>query len=244
MNKLFIILFSVFSFGLRGQISNCEKLNDAIIQENSVLFKKILSKNIDFNCKSKIYKSPLGTASAYGNKEFVQLLLKKKVDVNNTQFINRKVIDNALFDALSICPQKLEPQIISPAKMSEEKKRNKKNVCTNKDKEEIVRILVAYGANALILDEDNTTTLMMASMYGRSEILELLLNKGVNINARNSYGKTALIYAVVNNDYKSVKVLILAGADALIKDNDGKTALDIAKENNFEKLVILLSSSK
>ena len=53
-----------------------------------------------------------------------------------------------------------------------------------------------------------------------------------------------MIYATNNDDYNSVKILLLSGADISIKDNDGKIALDIAKENNFEKIVILLSSSK
>lgn len=242
MRNIITVLFFIFYFTTHAQISECEKLNEAIIQGNQTEFKRILSKNIDVNCSTKYGGVPLGTACAYGNKEFVKLLLQKKSNPNIFQFYNGKSLGTPLFDALSICSQQLEPKLIDPVKIKLTKKGTKKEECNKKIKNDIAKILIENGADVLAINEDNTTTLMMASMYGRCKILTLLLNKGVNINARNNYGNTALIYAANNNDYTSVNILILAGADVLIKNNEGKTALDIANENKFEKIKKLLSS--
>lgn len=241
MKKLIIILLSIFYITLCAQATKCKELNEAIIQENQVKFKNILLENIDINCKSQDGRSPLGTASAYGNKQFVSLLLQKRADPNIIQFNNGKSVGTPLFDALSICAQQLEPKLIDPVKINFKKTQTKKFVCSNKVKDEITKILIDNGADILAADEDGTNTLMMASMYGRSNIIKLLIDKGVNINARNNYGNSALIYAVSKNDYPSVNILILAGADASIKNNEGKTVLDIAKENHFEKIISLLS---
>jgi ankyrin repeat protein len=243
MKKIIVVLFSIFYIVLGAQTAECKKLKDAVIQENNKEFNQLLSKNTNVDCVSKNDKSALGIACAYGNKEFVKLLLQKRADPNIVQFYNGKSIGTPLFDALSICSQTLEPKLLDPVKISSVKQQVKKESCTPKIKDEITLMLIENGANVLLVDDDHITTLMMASMYRRSDkVLTLLIDKGVDINARNSYGKTALMYAVINNDCRSVKRLTSFGADTSIKDNEGKTALDIAKENNFKKISTFLSA--
>lgn len=242
MKKFLSIISCVFYLIVNAQISECDKLSDAIIQNNSKVFKQLLSKNI--NCISQSGNSPLGIASSRGDVEFVQTLLKNKANPNIKQFYNGKSIGTPLFNALSFCEQKLEPKLIDIAQMNSEKKQNKVKTCNNDKKDCIVKLLINSGADVKMVDDDKTTSLMIAAMNNRSNILKFLIDNGVNINAQNNFKNSALIYATNNNDYNSVKILVLSGADISIKDNDGKTALDIAKENNFEKIVKVLSPPK
>lgn len=240
MKKFLLIISSIFYVIVNAQISECDKLSNAIIQNNSKEFRQLLSKNV--NCISQSGSSPLGIASSRGDIEFVQILLKNKANPNIIQFYSGKSIGPPLFNALSICEQTLEPQLTDAARMNSQKKQIKAKTCNNDKKDCIAKLLIKNNADVKIVDGNKTTSLMIAAINNRSNLLKILIDKGVNINAQNNFKNSALIYAVNNNNYDSVKILVSSGADISIKDSDGKTALDIAKENNFEKIVTLLSS--
>ncbi|MBW1657935.1 ankyrin repeat domain-containing protein [Flavobacterium quisquiliarum] len=233
-----LLLLFILSNCCLAQNNNCTKLNESIIQGNNSLSEKLIGKIPDVNCRTDV--SPLSTACLYGNLNIVQLLIKKDADVNLIQYNNdNKSEGSAIFSALSICPQSLDPILIDVAKLSLNKVAKPKS-CSIKTKNEIALLLIKSGANLDIKTEDNTTVLMASAMNNRHQLIPLILKKGLNIDAQNSYGNTALIYAVYSGNIETVKCLVKNKANLHVKNNLGKTAIDIAKENNAENILQLL----
>jgi ankyrin repeat protein len=103
---------------------------------------------------------------------------------------------------------------------------------------ELVRLLLAHGANPHIVSSDRETTLMAACGTGfingynrqrtpaeRLEVVKLLIDVGEDVNAADSYGITPLMVAANLGDIAIVQYLIDKGADLaahdLGKKNDG-----------------------
>jgi uncharacterized protein len=103
---------------------------------------------------------------------------------------------------------------------------------------ELVKLLLAHGADPHIQSSDRETTLMAASGTGfingyhrlrppaeRLEVVKLLIDLGEDVNAADSYGITPLMVAANLGDIEVVKYLISKGADLaahdLGKKNDG-----------------------
>jgi ankyrin repeat protein len=103
---------------------------------------------------------------------------------------------------------------------------------------ELVKLLLAHGANPHILSSDRETTLMAACGTGfingyhrqrspseRLEVVKLLIDLGEDVNAADSYGITPLMVAANLGEITIVKYLIDKGADLgahdLGKKNDG-----------------------
>jgi ankyrin repeat domain-containing protein 17 len=104
---------------------------------------------------------------------------------------------------------------------------------------ELVKLLLAHGADPHIISSDRETTLMAACGTGfingyhrprppaeRLEVVKLLIDLGEDINAADNYGITPLMVAANLGDLKVVKYLVEKGADLnahdLGKKNDGQ----------------------
>ena len=111
---------------------------------------------------------------------------------------------------------------------------------------DVVRLLVASGANPLIATEENTTPLMVASGLGdfqdsaqeeeqeywkRShvETAKLLVELGSDVNAVGERGWTALHGAAYMGLDDVVQLLVDKGAKMDVMDNFGQTPLSIAE---------------
>jgi len=103
---------------------------------------------------------------------------------------------------------------------------------------ELVKLLLAHGANPHVMSSDRETTLMAACGTGfingyhrqktpaeRLEVVKLLIDLGEDVNAADSYGITPLMVAANLGDIGVVQYLIEKGADLgahdLGKKNDG-----------------------
>jgi ankyrin repeat protein len=103
---------------------------------------------------------------------------------------------------------------------------------------ELVKLLLAHGADPHIISSDRETTLMAACGTGfingyhrlrppaeRLEVVKLLVDLGEDVNAADNYGITPLMVAANLGDLNVVKYLVEKGADLnahdLGKKNDG-----------------------
>jgi ankyrin repeat protein len=103
---------------------------------------------------------------------------------------------------------------------------------------ELVKLLLAHGADPKIVSSDHETPLMAACGTGfipgyskgrtpaeRLEVVKLLINLGQDVNADDDYGITALMVAANLGDVPIIQYLIDKGADLgaydLGKKNDG-----------------------
>jgi uncharacterized protein len=108
---------------------------------------------------------------------------------------------------------------------------------------EVVRLLLAHGANPSLPTAPGVTPLMMAAGTGYSgrdsrgryqtdeqamEIIKLLLDAGADINQRAGDGGTALHGAAGRGRNEVINLLVAKKADLTVKDTRGRTAADVA----------------
>ena len=108
---------------------------------------------------------------------------------------------------------------------------------------EVVKLLLAHGANPTLPTVAGVTPMMMAAGTGYSgrdsrgryqteeeavEIVKLLLDAGADVNQRASDGGTALHGAASRGRNQLVNLLVSRKADPAIKDGRGRTPADVA----------------
>jgi uncharacterized protein len=106
---------------------------------------------------------------------------------------------------------------------------------------DILRALIAAGADTRVVVQDGTTALMAAVGMAQNdarraneaaalEVIKLLVANGVSVDAVNRTGQTALHGAARAGLNTIVRFLAEHGAALDIKDRQGRTALDIARD--------------
>jgi ankyrin repeat protein len=90
---------------------------------------------------------------------------------------------------------------------------------------EVVRLLLAAGADANAIEAKNFTALQQAANRGQAAVVELLLNEGAEIDVRTPEGFTALHQATFNDHANAVRVLLAHGANIEARDSWGSTPL-------------------
>jgi serine/threonine-protein phosphatase 6 regulatory ankyrin repeat subunit B len=96
---------------------------------------------------------------------------------------------------------------------------------------DIIRTLVAAGADVNLADDNGATPLMLLASQDFSEpAIVALLGEGAraSINAQDKQGRTALILAAKVGFVERIKKLLDAGASLNMRDNKGQTALTYA----------------
>ena len=105
---------------------------------------------------------------------------------------------------------------------------------------EIVKDLLAKGADANTKVKSGDTALILAAFDGHTEIVKALLAKGAEVNAKGKDGWTALICAAGGGHTTTVKALLEKGAEVNANDDYGQTALTGAKYRGYTETVELL----
>ncbi|KAH7677059.1 Non-specific serine/threonine protein kinase protein [Dioscorea alata] len=95
---------------------------------------------------------------------------------------------------------------------------------------ELVRILLAAGADPTAQDEHCRTALHTAAMVNDAELLRIILEAGVDVNIVNAQSTTPLHVALNRGADKCVGLLLSAGANCNMQDDDGDNAFHIAAD--------------
>ena len=77
---------------------------------------------------------------------------------------------------------------------------------------EVVRGLVASGADVEEATPEGGGALWIASKQGHAEVVLALLAAGADVNVQSAWGQTALDYALERDDQETIKALQAAGA--------------------------------
>ena len=99
------------------------------------------------------------------------------------------------------------------------------------DREEIVKTLLAAGADVNARSDDGDTILRIAIDAGNMEIVDLLIAAGADVDAKSSDGESLLEMAIRGNEgncKRAVEVLVGAGANVHASTRSGKTLLEMA----------------
>ncbi len=90
---------------------------------------------------------------------------------------------------------------------------------------EIIKLLIARGADVNAVDEDNMTPLFNKDVSAE----KILVEAGADINIRSRKGNTPLMWYCYSNYLEGVKYMVSLGADVNVVNADGHTAYDIAE---------------
>ena len=93
---------------------------------------------------------------------------------------------------------------------------------------DIVRSLIAAGAELNARNADGNNALWLACVGGHLDIIDILVEAGIDIDNRNDNGATPLMYAASSGKAAIVERLLARGADVTPETPDGFSALDLA----------------
>jgi ankyrin repeat protein len=116
--------------------------------------------------------------------------------------------------------------------------------------EQVALVLLEAGASLKVVNIDNFTMLMAASLGGLTTVLERVLPQSdidaavVSSHASHAteLGYTALMYAARNGKQHCVHMLLSAGARKEVQNAMGKTALSLAHHKGHTVICDLLGS--
>ena len=95
---------------------------------------------------------------------------------------------------------------------------------------ELVKTLIAKGADPNVTNEHGDTAVMLASEHGFDTIVELLLDHGANVNAKDNDGDTALDIARYHGCKSTTELVLARGA----KGEDGPSAKERMMDAFYE----------
>ncbi|VTZ27203.1 putative thiosulfate sulfurtransferase [Methylocella tundrae] len=113
---------------------------------------------------------------------------------------------------------------------------------SHKGRCDIVRRLIATGAELGLKNNDGNNALWLACVGAHLDVIDALVEAGVDINNRNDNGATSLMYASSTGKAPVVERLLLAGADIAVETLDGFSALDMAA--TVECLTLLRAAAR
>lgn len=100
----------------------------------------------------------------------------------------------------------------------------------NAGRVEMVRWLIAHGADVNARTASGDTPLHRAAANDQVAIVPILVEAGSQIDAVDDYGYTPLMHAAERDFADTVRALLAAGANPHNRNPDGQTALSIADE--------------
>jgi ankyrin repeat protein len=111
------------------------------------------------------------------------------------------------------------------------------------DDPELVRALVAAGANATLRNQFGASALTEAAIIGSAPVIDALLDAGADPDTRNPEGETPLMAVARSGNVDAARRLLDAGADINAKEDwGGQSALMWAAAQRQAGMVALLAS--
>ena len=105
---------------------------------------------------------------------------------------------------------------------------------------DVVRVVLAAGANANTTNRKGWSCLTMAATKGRADIVRLLLDHGADVDVSDASGITPLIAACYTGRYDVLRLLLHRGADFAARDRNGVSAEIAARIEAKPKEIALL----
>ncbi|CAN0135695.1 unnamed protein product [Pylaiella littoralis] len=115
---------------------------------------------------------------------------------------------------------------------------------TLKDHAPVVRVLLAEGAGASIVDDTGSTALHISAMYGHLAVAKMLVEARVGLDPTTSDGTTPLHLAAQRGHVDVVTMLIDAGANVDSRMLDGATPLYLAAGRGHANAIRVLLRAK
>ena len=179
-------------------------LCNAVLDGNIEVVKSLVSEGTGVNGRDVESRTPLCTAVSTGNIEIVKFLITKGANVNVKDVDGNTPLHRA---SRVLSSDYLTGSNFDSAKYSDE----------YKALFEVIKFLVAKGANVNTPNENGDTPLHQGARGGDIEIVKFLVAKEANVNTPNELGYTPLH---CTENIEIIKFLVSKGADVNAKTYD------------------------
>ena len=187
--------------------------------------------------KNKEGKTPLHIAIESGNSKFVEELLKKKANPQQTISMG----GNLKLNALGLCIMKGQNECIDylmkecDYKMRFSTIGNLLHLTIEFHQVDTLQYLIATYPNFKELIEDRNpaglTPLSFAASIGNHEAIGILYHYKASIEAKDLDQRTPLHHAALGGHYETLQLLSVLGAKINAEDNDNKRPIDLITNN-------------
>jgi ankyrin repeat protein len=242
------ITYALLSAGARVDVAypvNGNTVLHAAVSKYDVgVLRALIERGADVNAKNASSKTPLHIAVSRGNVDFARELVKGGADVNTPLVDGATCLHIAILsrnDALAALLIRAGAHV--NAKMPTEGE-TPLHAATRTNMVDIVRMLIANGANVNGETTLGKTALHIAVEDNKSAIVAILIDNGANVNAQTFSGIAPLHISVANQHIVITQMLVSAGANVQLRKRDGTTPMDIAMRDRLPEIVAILSASK
>lgn len=170
------------------------------------------------------YLFPIHIASAFNNNDILRELLENGADVN------QKTANENYWTPLTL----------AVGTETEEKIENEKITSAQSRRNEMIELLLRYGADIDLCKANGVSPLYIACQEGHDDIVQLFLSNGANINKCTQNGASPLIIACQEGHERIVDTLVRNGANIQSYMEDGSNPLSIACQKGYTNTVNLL----
>ena len=219
-----------------------QALCDATDNRKNDLIRLLIAAGADVNIQGSDGWTPLTNCCLYDNAEGVRLLLAAPgIDINRPNRGDDTPLQVALEKGNTECVRLLSeagatiPEDSTPApangdseaqqqlrEMGITPSRYNQALCdaTDNRKNDLIRLLIAAGADVNYQGSDGWTPLTNCCLYGNAEGLRLLMAApGIDVNKPNSNGDTPIQVATEKNSFECLHILRVASGLAPVEDN-------------------------
>ena len=182
----------------------------------------------DVDMAGGLFGSALASASVFGQKEVVQILLENGANVNM-----EGGRDGSALASASTFGQKEVVQILlengAEVNMVGRFHGSALALASARGQKEVVQILLENGADVNSLGKGNQSPLRLSSINGHFSIAQILLDHGADVNLKHEDGHSALNCARASPYKAIVQLLLERGADPDDTAVDDATPTDITQ---------------
>jgi len=227
-------------------LQRCDVLRERVLhqkqdEQRAIQFEdecglKIMRSDVSSTVPPKVANAELISGSMRGDLQMVQRALKARAEVNRPSI---RGITPIMLAASS--SGKHAEDVLKHIRDSNGLIEARDNcgltallhACRN-GKTEMVKYLIAHGANLTHVTSDLKTMLILCVAEGKLDLVRLCMNTKIirmQVGEKDAFGWTALHYAVRDGFLEISKILIEQNAQVNVKDADGRLPLSIACEH-------------
>ena len=188
-------------------------------------------------------RTALYWAALRGDSHYVSLLLKAGADYDSADDYGSRILSAAVISNNTQCVQAVLQANCNIHYIDADGYTPLHRCGRYSDNVEIVKLLLAYGADVNAKETRGFTPLMIATYNRHSHVARLLIDRGAKLDVQAKKGECALHHAIMAGDHHTVRYLLDRGADYRLRTNAKEMFLHyVARKTGDQKMLSILQA--